>query len=67
MNTVLYVIVIYFISATTGEYQGELKSEKPMTLQECTKTLIERGPVNVVDGVAQVGACTKYDNGHVDT
>lgn len=53
MNT-LYVIVILFINSTQGN--------KPMTLEECTKVLVERGPVKAED-VAQVGVCKRYDEG----
>lgn len=65
----LYVIVIFFINATSGEYLFEIKGNKPMTLEECTKTLMERGPQAAVDNVAQVGVCMKdaVAHGHSDT
>lgn len=62
MNT-LYVIVIMFINSATGEYMFEVQGAKPMTLEECTKTLVERGPVSAKDETAQFGVCKRYDEG----
>lgn len=65
----LYFIVILFISNTTGELDHREVSTKPVTLRECTQALLDRGPVKVVDGMAQVGVCVRADaiNGHTNT
>lgn len=54
-----YVIVVLLINATTGEPQGEYVSGKPMRLEACAQALIERGPVPVKDGTAQMMVCRK--------
>lgn len=65
----LYLVVILFINANTGEFHHAVKGETPMTLEACTKYLIERGPQKVEGGLAQVGVCMKESavNGHSDT
>lgn len=66
----LYFIVIFFINANTGEFDHREVSKEPMTLELCTKALIERGPVKTNSfGLAQVGVCMRADkvNGHTDT
>lgn len=57
----LYVIVLYLINATTGELEHTLVSDEPLTLEQCNKVLIERGPVPVVDGLAQFAVCQKQN------
>jgi hypothetical protein len=59
----IYVIVVLLINATTGESEGEYVSGKPMLLEDCAKTLIERGPVSVKDNQAQVTVCRKVKAG----
>lgn len=57
----LYVIVVLLLNATTGEVEDEQVSNVPMSLEDCTKTLVERGPVPVTDGVAIVAGCRKLE------
>lgn len=57
----LYAIVIYLISATTGDLQQEYQSSKPMLLADCHAALIARGPVPVKDGMAQFAVCKRLD------
>lgn len=55
----LYVIVIYLLNSTTGDLEQELRSSTPLTLEQCNRVLIERGPVPVKDGLAQMAVCQK--------
>jgi hypothetical protein len=55
----LYTIVIFLISATTGDLEREYVSSQPMPLEKCAQALIERGPVPVKDGQATVMVCRK--------
>ena len=57
----LYTIIVYLISATTGDLEQEYASSQPMTLEQCSQTLILRGPVLVKDGHAQVSVCRKVE------
>jgi hypothetical protein len=57
----LYVIVVYLLNATTGEPEQEYRSAMPMTLEECSRTLTDRGPVPVKDGLATFAVCSKLE------
>ena len=59
----LYVIVIYLLNATTGEPQEQYVSRTPMTLEACSKALMDRGPVPVKDGLATYSVCQKISGG----
>jgi len=54
-----YVIVIYLLNSTTGDLEQELRSSAPLTLEECNQVLIDRGPVPVKAGQAQMAVCQK--------
>jgi hypothetical protein len=60
MNS-LYVIVVYLLNASNGELESEYVSSKPLTLEVCARSLIERGPVPVKDGQAQFAVCRKLE------
>jgi hypothetical protein len=55
----LYVIVIWILNATTGEPERQYVSSKPLSIQECAQTLIDRGPVPVKDNQATFMFCQK--------
>lgn len=55
----LYVIVIYLLNATTGEPEQQFVSRKPLTLEQCSQALMDRGPVPVKDGLATYTVCQK--------
>ena len=57
----LYVIVVYLLNATTGEPEQEYRSATPMTLEDCSRALMERGPVPVKDGLATYAVCSKLE------
>jgi hypothetical protein len=65
----LYFIVVFFINAQTGEIVDRKVEEKPMPIMECVQKLTDRGPVKVVDGLAQASVCMRVDtvNGYIDT
>lgn len=54
-----WLIVVWLINAATGEPEREYVSSKPLTLEECNRALIERGPVPVKDNQAQYAFCQK--------
>jgi hypothetical protein len=54
-----WVIVIWFLNATTGEPESQYVASKPMSIEECNLALIERGPVPVRDNKAQFAYCQK--------
>jgi hypothetical protein len=58
----LYTIIVYLISATTGDLEREYVSSKPMPLEQCAQALIERGPVPVKDGQATFMVCRKDES-----
>lgn len=57
----LYTIIVYLINATTGDLEQEYASSQPMTLEQCSQTLINRGPVLAKDGLAQFAVCRKIE------
>jgi hypothetical protein len=57
----LYTIIVYLINASTGDLEREYASSVPMTLEQCSQTLINRGPVLAKDGQAQFAVCRKVE------
>lgn len=55
----LFIIVVYLLNAKTGEVEQQLVSQTPMTLEQCSQTLVERGPVAVREGLAVFAVCEK--------
>lgn len=57
----LYTIYLIVISAITGDVIEEYVASPPMTLEECNRTLIEKGPIPVHEDKAVFGACRKIE------
>lgn len=56
---VLYILVLAFLDARTGEIVEEHRSPVPLTFDACSELLApdHRGPVPVKDGKAEVMWC----------
>ena len=57
----LYTMWIIVISAVNGDVLDEEAGSKPMTLEECNRMLIEKGPIPVHDGKAIFAVCRKAE------
>ncbi len=59
MTKVLYILVLAFIDARTGETIEEHRGNIPLTFDACSELLApdHRGPVLVKDGKAEVMWC----------
>lgn len=62
----LYVIWVFIINATNGELIDEHGGTQAMTLEDCNRTLIEKGPIPAQDGKAVFAVCKKLE-GKVNT
>lgn len=63
MNAAVYVLWAIVMSATTGEVLEGQPLSDPLTLDECLKAQVERGPVPVMDGKAAIFVCTRPETG----
>lgn len=57
----LYILVIQLISAINGDVVHEYHSGEPVTLEACIKTMANKGPIPVRDGLATVLSCQKVE------
>jgi hypothetical protein len=57
----LYVILITIISAVDGQVIEQYTDGEPVTLEQCNRTLIEKGPIPAHDGLAIVASCKRVD------
>jgi len=53
---------IIVISAINGDVIDEQIGSTPMTLEDCNRTLIEKGPIPVHDGKAIFAVCRKVES-----
>lgn len=61
MPKVLYTIWVFVISSSNGELVDQYVGTTPYTLEQCNRTLIEKGPIPAHDGKAVFAVCKKLD------
>lgn len=58
---VLYTMWIIVISSINGEVIDQQAGSTPMSLEQCSRTLIEKGPIPAHDGQAIFAVCRKAE------